>query len=208
MSCSVATWWWLMFPHHCLMPTLLQGLPAANSPRGDWGVTEREGRFFISTMGRPIYNVIWCGFMLHYCGLRYLWPTEFICKAAAAVKMHAATYLLTSNSRTFLQTSDLSFQCLPLHIHISFLILHLVELLLDGFSHLCLFGNLLTHLIHLLFSHLTGGRGGVEALHRSSEDGKGFWKRRVDNRCYFMTYYSFTHLQFFYISCSIRLRFT
>lgn len=66
-----------------------------------------------------------------------------------------------SDSRTFLQTGDLSFQRLLLHVHISFLILHLVKPLLDGFSHLCLFGNLLAHLVHLFFSHLTGGRGGV-----------------------------------------------
>lgn len=61
-------------------------------------------------------------------------------------------------SHTPLQTGDLSLQCLFLYIHISFLILHLVQLLLNGFSRLCLFCNLLTHLTDLLFSHLTGGR--------------------------------------------------
>lgn len=78
------------------------------------------------------------------------------------------------SSFTFLQTSDLCFQGLPLHIHISFLILYLVELLLDGFSHLCLFGNFLTQLTHLLLSHLTSGGSRVfETLHTVMEEGYG-----------------------------------
>lgn len=78
------------------------------------------------------------------------------------------------SSFTFLQTSDLCFQGLPLHIHISFLILYLVELLLDGFSHLCLFGNFLTQLTHLLLSHLTSGGSRVfETLHTVMKEGYG-----------------------------------
>lgn len=55
---------------------------------------------------------------------------------------------------TFLQSRDLNFQCVSLHLHVSFLLLQLAELLLEDLSHFCLLGNLLPHLAHLLFSPL------------------------------------------------------
>lgn len=76
--------------------------------------------------------------------------------------MMAHVSSIKTNSSTFLQTCYLSLQGLSLHVHISFLIFHLVKLLQDGFSHLCLFGNLMTHLVHFLLSHLAGGGGGEE----------------------------------------------
>lgn len=66
-----------------------------------------------------------------------------------------ASYSIPLLRPTFLQSRHLNFECVPLHLHISLLLLQLVELLLESFSHFCLFGNLLPHLAHLLFSPLT-----------------------------------------------------
>lgn len=77
--------------------------------------------------------------------------------------------------RTFLQSRDLNFQRISLHFHISFLLLQLVELLLEDLPHFSLLGNLLPHLAHLLFSPLTREESQEEEEEEDSEYCALFW---------------------------------